>query len=61
MGKVTTGGTMSLEFYLAHPGMVDALVICDSGPGYRNAEAREKWNKRARARATELEAKGLVA
>ena len=52
---------MSLEFYLAHPEMVDALIICDSGPGYRNAEAREKWNERARTRATDFEARGLDA
>src|SRR5205807_10073204 len=49
-----------LEFWLAHPEMVEALIICDSGPGYRNAEAREKWNERARTRAAELEAKGLA-
>ena len=39
--------------------MVDALVICDSGPGYRNAQARQQWNERAFARAAELEAQGL--
>ena len=60
VGGLSLGGTMSLEFALAHPAMVEALVICDSGPGYRNAEAREKWNERARSRATELEAKGLA-
>jgi pimeloyl-ACP methyl ester carboxylesterase len=61
IGGLSLGGTMSLEFWLAHPQMVEALIICDSGPGYRNAEAREKWNERARSRATELEAKGLAA
>ena len=61
IGGLSLGGTMSLEFYVAHPEMVEALVICDSGPGYRNAEAREKWNERARARAVELESKGLAA
>src|SRR5207244_9282630 len=60
IGGLSLGGTMSLEFYIAHPEMVEALIICDSGPGYRNAEAREKWNERARTRATELEAKGLA-
>src|SRR5262245_57291876 len=61
IGGLSLGGYVSLGFYLAHPEMVEALVICDSGPGYRNAEAREKWNERARARATELEAHGLDA
>jgi pimeloyl-ACP methyl ester carboxylesterase len=61
IGGLSLGGYVSLAFYLAHPQMVEALVICDSGPGYRNAEAREKWNERARSRATELEARGLDA
>jgi pimeloyl-ACP methyl ester carboxylesterase len=61
IGGLSLGGTMSLEFYLAHPQTVEALVICDSGPGYRNAQARETWNERARARAAELEARGLEA
>ena len=42
-------------------GMVRALVICDSGPGYRNAEARAAWNQRAHERAAELERRGLEA
>ena len=61
IGGLSLGGTMSLEFYVAHPEMVEALILCDTGPGYRNADAREKWNERARSRATELEAKGLAA
>jgi pimeloyl-ACP methyl ester carboxylesterase len=52
---------MSLAFYLTHPEMVEALVICDSGPGYRNAEARAAWNERAHQRAANLEARGLDA
>jgi pimeloyl-ACP methyl ester carboxylesterase len=59
VGGLSLGGYVSLAFYLAHPEMVRALVICDSGPGYRNAEARAAWNKRAYERAAELEAKGL--
>ena len=59
VGGLSLGGYVSLAFYLAHPEMVRALVICDSGPGYRNAEARAAWNKRAHERAAELEAKGL--
>jgi pimeloyl-ACP methyl ester carboxylesterase len=52
---------MSLAFYLTHPEMVDALIICDSGPGYRNADARNAWNQRANERAQSLEARGLDA
>ncbi len=61
IGGLSLGGTMSLEFYVAHPEMVEALILCDTGPGYRNADAREKWNERARARAVDLEANGLAA
>src|SRR5262245_21830285 len=45
VGGPSLGGYVSLAFYLAHPELVRALVICDSGPGYRNAEARAEWNK----------------
>jgi pimeloyl-ACP methyl ester carboxylesterase len=61
IGGLSLGGYASLGFYLAHPEMVRALVICDSGPGYRNAEARAAWNQRAQERAAELEARGLDA
>ena len=61
VGGLSLGGYVSLAFYRAHPEMVRALVICDSGPGYRNAEARAAWNARALERAAELEARGLEA
>jgi pimeloyl-ACP methyl ester carboxylesterase len=58
VGGLSLGGYVSLAFSLEHPEMVRALVICDSGPGYRNAEARAAWNQRAHERAAELEARG---
>jgi pimeloyl-ACP methyl ester carboxylesterase len=61
VGGLSLGGYVSLAFYLAHPEMVRALVICDSGPGYRNAAARADWNRRAHERAAELESRGLDA
>jgi len=61
IGGLSMGGFMSLAFHLAHPEMVRALVLCDTGPGYRNPEAREGWNRMARKRADDLEAKGLSA
>ncbi|HEY3065937.1 MAG TPA: alpha/beta fold hydrolase [Methylomirabilota bacterium] len=56
---LSLGGYMSLAFYLRHPDIVRALVICDSGPGYRNAVARAEWNERAHRRAEAFEARGL--
>ncbi len=61
VGGLSLGGYVSLAFYRAHPDMVRALVICDSGPGYRNAEARAAWNRRAFERAKDLETRGLDA
>jgi pimeloyl-ACP methyl ester carboxylesterase len=61
IGGLSLGGYVSLAFYLAHPETVRALVICDSGPGYRSADARAAWNQRAQERATALEARGLEA
>jgi len=61
VGGLSLGGYMSLAFYLAHPEMVEALILCDSGPGYRNSEARAGWNGRAHQRAADLEARGLDA
>ena len=61
IGGLSLGGVASLGFYMEHPAMTRALVICDSGPGYRNAEARAAWNQRAQERAAELEARGLDA
>ena len=61
IGGLSLGGYVSLAFYLTHPEMVEALVICDSGPGYRNADARAQWNERAFARATGFEERGFDA
>jgi len=60
IGGLSLGGTMSLSFYRAHPELTRALVICDSGPGFRNETARENWNRRAQQRAADLETRGLA-
>ena len=52
------GGYLSLEFALAHPDRVDGLVLVDTGPGYRNDEARAAWNEMAERYAADLEARG---
>jgi pimeloyl-ACP methyl ester carboxylesterase len=61
IGGLSLGGYAALAFHRLHPDTVRALVICDSGPGYRNAQARAAWNARAHERAAELEARGLDA
>lgn len=61
VGGLSLGGVMSLAFHASHPERVRALLLCDTGPGFRNPAAREQWNERALARAQELEEKGLAA
>ena len=61
IGGLSLGGYMSLAFHLAHPEMVGALMLFDTGPGFRNAGARSAWNKRARQRARDLESRGFAA
>jgi pimeloyl-ACP methyl ester carboxylesterase len=59
VGGLSLGGYMSLAFHLRHPERVRALLILDTGPGFRKAEAREAWNARAMETAKSLESKGL--
>jgi pimeloyl-ACP methyl ester carboxylesterase len=61
IGGLSLGGVMSLAFHLTHPKRVRALMLFDTGPGFRNPEARSKWNERAAERARVLEVRGLGA
>jgi pimeloyl-ACP methyl ester carboxylesterase len=55
LGGMSLGGYLSLAFHLAHPQRVAALVLVDTGPGYRNDQARDKWNAWVERRAQQLE------
>jgi pimeloyl-ACP methyl ester carboxylesterase len=59
VGGLSLGGYMSLAFNLAHPERVRALMIIDTGPGYRNDEAREGWNANANRTADRYARDGL--
>jgi pimeloyl-ACP methyl ester carboxylesterase len=59
VGGLSLGGYMSLAFYRAHPGRVSALLIIDTGPGFKKDDAREVWNQRAMATAERFEREGL--
>ncbi|HEY9218755.1 MAG TPA: alpha/beta fold hydrolase [Phenylobacterium sp.] len=59
IGGLSLGGYMSLAFHLAHPERTRALLIIDTGPGYKKDEARDGWNANALRRAEKLEAEGL--
>src|ERR1700709_582533 len=60
VGGLSLGGYMSLAFYRAHPQRVDALLIIDTGPGFKKDEAREAWNKRAHETGDRFEREGLA-
>ncbi len=61
LGGQSLGGYLSLAFHLIHPERVAALVLVDTGPGFRNDEARQGWNDRAEAYAVGFETRGLDA
>src|ERR1700726_141963 len=59
VGGLSLGGYMSLAFYRAHPERVSALLIIDTGPGFKKDDAREVWNKRALDPANRFDRGGL--
>jgi pimeloyl-ACP methyl ester carboxylesterase len=61
IGGLSLGGYLSLGFWLAHPERVAALILCDTGPGYRKDDARERWNRYAERTAAQFDEKGLAA
>ena len=61
LGGLSLGGFMSLEFYLDRAERVRALVLCDTGPGYKKDDARAAWNRYAEGIARKYEEKGLEA
>ncbi len=60
IGGLSLGGYMSLAFYLRHPERTRALLIIDTGPGFKKDEARVAWNERAHQTAARFDAEGLA-
>ena len=60
LGGLSLGGYMSLAFHLRYPEKVRALLLSDTGPGYRNDEARASWNVYAEGFARGFQEKGLA-
>jgi len=59
IGGLSLGGFMSLAFHLAHPERTAALMLFDTGPGYKKDGPRNEWNAMANTMARTLETKGL--
>jgi pimeloyl-ACP methyl ester carboxylesterase len=58
---MSLGGYLSLSFRLRHPERVAALVLVDTGPGYRRDGERDAWNAYVERTAADLEARGIAA
>ena len=60
IGGLSLGGYISLAFRLTHPERTRALMLFDTGPGFRNEVARDQWNRTAFARADSFARDGLA-
>lgn len=52
---------MTLAHHLAHRARATALMLIDTGPGFKNETSRETWNASARARGDAFLEKGEAA
>ncbi|KAK3069329.1 hypothetical protein LTR53_012412 [Teratosphaeriaceae sp. CCFEE 6253] len=59
VGGLSLGGYMSLTFHQTHPDRVKALLLIDTGPGYKSDSAREAWNETARETGARFDRDGL--
>ena len=60
VGGLSLGGYMSLAFYRVYPDRVTALLIVDTGPGFKKDAARDAWNQTAEKTAMRFETDGLA-
>ena len=61
LGGMSLGGYLSLAFHVRHPELVAALILVDTGPGFRRDEPRQELNAFAERTAAALERDGLAA
>jgi pimeloyl-ACP methyl ester carboxylesterase len=55
---LSLGGFMSMLFNLIHADRVRALMLLDTGPGYKSDASRADWNRSAENNARAIEEKG---
>ena len=58
---LSLGGVASLAFHLAHPERCRALMLFDTGPGFKKEAPRNAWNDRAAKRGDDFDRDGLSA
>lgn len=61
VGGLSMGGVIALTFYFKYPARVRALILADSGPGWRNPERRAEWTRSRETVARLLEEGGMPA
>ena len=61
LAGLSFGGLASIHYALAHPARTRALVLVDSGPGFKKPEAQERWTKQVARTAEVLTTRGFDA
>lgn len=61
VGGLSMGGVIALTFYFNYPERVRALILADTGPGFRNPERRAEWGRSRETVARLLEEGGMPA
>ncbi len=56
---LSLGGYLTIHFCNQHPDMTAAIILMDTGPGYRAPESSRKWNETRIDCANILETKGI--
>ena len=59
LGGLSLGGYLAIHFYHQHPDMIAALILMDTGPGYRSSEKAKDWNQNRTDCAKVLETQGM--
>jgi len=59
IGGLSLGGYMSMAFHVDYSERVKALLIIDTGPGFKNDDARARWNVQANRIADKLAEHGF--
>jgi pimeloyl-ACP methyl ester carboxylesterase len=60
LGGHSFGGLASLHFAHAHPERVRALLLIDSGPGFKNPKAQARWQASCEKTSSFIEARGMA-
>lgn len=61
IGGLSLGGYLALAFYAANPTRVAALLLFDTGPGFKQDDSRRRWNVFAESQAEAFEQHGRAA